>query len=347
MRKLADQEYDALMNKKPKVDTSHVVSGTSMTPVSLVDLEEVLRQLSKSISEESEHSTLVGVLKNWPFPLNLHKEYNGAPVLLDTDKYEFTVKRLLEVWDEVSMMNFIDRQFNEAEREDQVSLKNFFLSYNPNTKLKMNVLMDTLTNYFDERYPLPEPEVFASVRMPTNYNVFSPTAPDKYMPVEQKDYYLPGLKVLNLDSDGNYWSPMYPVQWFDNEMVAQHIDHRYPNSPVNSLWHDIQADAMQSCDCGIYASVNMSELSNYLNSSQLSAAVIGMDRRFGVEARRLCIIEPASNATVWLARKGWKATKAFISEIVGETISPTDAAELMSMVWKRPLDLRTLYRSQS
>jgi hypothetical protein len=92
----------------------------------------------------------------------------------------------------------------------------------------------------------------------------------------------------------------------------------------------------EGCDCGIYGSVNLEEIQDFLTNEGLTTAV-------RVEGERiLCVIEPVEGVDVVITRKGWKAGAAFISEIVNETMRAEDASSLLSIAWHREIDLRRL-----
>lgn len=180
--------------------------------------------------------------------------------------------------------------------------------------------------YMDEVYPMPLDRVVTSFHAST---------------FQHKDYYLPALKVLNL-RDGVFYSPARTAAWKNNELIANHLEVE-ENDPttrkyvVNVPKRRPHKPSLE-CDCGIYGSVNTEEIGIYLNYDGDHSMVM-MDPNFSMSERRLVLIEPSNKADVFIARKGWKASKAFISEIVGETISFPDASELLSMVWQRPVDV--------
>lgn len=141
-----------------------------------------------------------------------------------------------------------------------------------------------------------------------------------------KDYYLPALKVLHLYKD-RIVSPSWRKVWTDNRLdAACGISRRFQT--FRALPAHPAPD--ESCECGIYASVNLTEIMNYFRSSPNSI---------------LTIIEPEPDAKVVLCLKGWRASSAFISEIIGETMSVDDASNLLSIAWKRNLDVRKVITS--
>lgn len=185
-------------------------------------------------------------------------------------------------------------------------------------------ILEAAEAYMDQRYPLPQDRVF------TSFNSFEFT---------QKDFYLPALKVFNYEN-GEFYSPSRFAHWKNKELKAEHIeigrinydDKKYEMAKSQRLVHHVSA----TCDCGIYGSVNMEELELYFHADPFSSPIM-LDPRYDPNARKLCIVEPSNNADVFIARKGWKASKVFISEIVGETISAENASDMLSMVWQRSL----------
>jgi hypothetical protein len=200
--------------------------------------------------------------------------------------------------------------------------------------------------HYDKLYPPFEPDV-----------ICTPT----------KDYYLPALKVLKR-SGGRYFSPQKESEWKDMELVARCEDNipwlssrvRYvkdANGDIEMILEGGEFVASprhespdESCDCGIYGSVNMDELIGYFQPSGADTYARMVMGRYDDEPRdtgvALCIIEPSPDAKVILCRKGWKASKAFISEIVDETMSIDDASTLLSIAWHRPMNIRRLYENR-
>jgi hypothetical protein len=185
-----------------------------------------------------------------------------------------------------------------------------------------------------------------------------------------KDYYLPALKVLKR-SGGRYFSPQKESEWKDMELVARCEKDsgpwlggrmkyvQLPNGCIDIVVdgdvdyvHPPKHEAPDSeCDCGIYGSVNMDELLGYFQPSGAEVYARMVLGRYDTDHSRnegvaLCIIEPSPDAKVILCRKGWKASKAFISEIVDETMSTDDASTLLSIAWHRPMNIRRLYENR-
>lgn len=204
----------------------------------------------------------------------------------------------------------------------------------------------------------------------------------------EKDYYLPALKVLLRDADGVLASPGYRAVWEGGELAAECHDYKrqvykrayralymqFMNGATLSFGEDDIKDVEieekphtsphEGCDCGIYGTVNLDEIADYLsrfeyrlpNTPKRAEYVSGRTYSFNIQLGRLqsgpnvteaesilCIIEPSPGADVVLSRKGWKAGHAFVSEIVGETISLEDASALLSIAWKRNIDIRRLF----
>lgn len=198
--------------------------------------------------------------------------------------------------------------------------------------------------YFESMYPDFEPEIIYAM---------------------DKEYFLPALKVLKL-VNGKYFSPGYEVEWEDMELKAECRNlerHHVSNfrmatddegnqyiTPVqyeyliSSCFHDAPQDG---CDCGIYGSVNLEEVEEYL---KLSAGMSPYPSQYVSpepdSVSVLCIIEPSPGAKVIMCRKGWKASHAFVSEFVGKTISERDTSRLLSIAWHREIDIRRLYENR-
>lgn len=227
--------------------------------------------------------------------------------------------------DEADRIAFTDA-FHGYERDPYTFEKTFA---NRSEKEIIEHIMQMAETFLNDRYPMPTEEVYHSFR-----------ASDFF----QKDYYLPALKVLNY-RDGEYFSPARPAKWTNMQLKGVHLDVE-ENDPTDPLKYVAKTNKDHivgpTCDCGIYGSVNVEELSIYLNSDGVRS-LVQMDPHFGVLNRKLCIIEPSNKADVYLARKGWKTTHAFISEVIGDTISVNDASELLSMVWKRKVDVMKVY----
>ena len=306
------------MTPKDKKSLMDALSGIMMGTHSM---EKAMQNLTEEITRVHRGATFVTALGGYPNRVCIDSDHQ---IWLDTLSFRFTVGEILEYWQSANIPTWMTNHLNEIEDVDTIALIDQFKTWKPEMTMTAGELLDVIRAYLDHRYLPPVEEQFSSFNATT---------------MEQKDYFLPGLKVLNVDEHGTYWSPSYPVPWNDGELLADHL-HKgiFDFSPEQH--HKSIADAMQTCDCGIYASVNMNELSMYLTAQ----FAMGMDGRFGISDRRLCMIEPFSDATVWTARKGWKASKAFISEVIGETISIRDASALLSMVWQRPIDINEIYK---
>lgn len=194
-------------------------------------------------------------------------------------------------------------------------------------------IQELIEEFLNKRYPEPQYKPVASFHSDT---------------FETKDYYLPALKVFNT-RDGEFYSPARTVHWKNLELRAEHIEigemsrlsNRYDTYKYKG---DKRHKVNEVCDCGIYGSVNTEELNIYLHA-QGDQAPIMLDHTFDPMQRALCIIEPANRASVFVARKGWKTSKAFISEVVNETISIAQASTLLSMVWNRKVDVAKVYEN--
>lgn len=176
-----------------------------------------------------------------------------------------------------------------------------------------------------------------------------------------KDYYLPALKVLEMDKNGKFFSPSQTGEWIHNELVAEcqasggyghwtiRISYPFGTEEVTPVGK--HKAPHEDCDCGIYGSVHMEEVRGYLEKdTQINASTMAFSswrssppQILEEKKRVLCIIEPSEGAEVIVCRKGWKASKAFISEIVGETISIAEASQLLSMAWQRNIDVRRVF----
>lgn len=311
------------------------IPSLSNMVASVNDMKDAMRKLSQSMSKYSRRELLAAALQTFPMAVCLPNPDSSEPFsYMDSVNYEFRVGELLLLWDEFPIPQWIEYRHNEAEKEDFVAILDYLIHMNPDTVMTIGLFVNHIKEHFEKMYPAPKVEPFSS------FNGFT---------MEQKDYFLPALKVLNRDGHGVFWSPVYVVEWKNDELSAEHIRSDYVFSFASTPRH-VQTgkmeEIMETCDCGIYASVNLTELQQYVGMSDNKANSFGMDNRFDKKARKLCIIEPLSDATVWLASKGWKTDHAFVSEIVGETISPQDAATLLSMVWQRPLDVVSLYNSK-
>ena len=167
-----------------------------------------------------------------------------------------------------------------------------------------------------------------------------------------KDYYLPALKVLVRNSAG-FFSPSKVAEWVDGELVAECYNvHFRTYYSLDNLWGnavEIERTAQPyvfldhaDCECGIYGSVNLEEIRSYRDVKSTTNAFTSPPKG----KLTLCIIEPSEGADVLVCRKGWRASKAFISEIVGETINVSEASQLLSLAWGRELDVRRVYESR-
>ncbi len=302
---------------------------------SMQNMEASYKALMEAVSTTSRRELLRALIQHWPHPFEvMDSKAKGGRHYVDSDKFEFKTGELLDAWDN-GMTEVLRRIHNELEDYDIEFLKKQLADENPNLTLTMEMYVNRVQQFMEAYFPVPAPEPFYS------FNGFT---------MEQKDYMMPALKVLNQDKDGMFWSPMYVCPWENNELIANHQDGTSPLSRL--LAHTVAAEmheqnfeeAMGHCDCGIYASVNMDELKQYVWAGEQEAVWQDKHITFEQKDHKLCIIEPYSDATVWMARKGWKASKAFVSEVVGETITINDASELLSMVWQRHLDVDSLYR---
>ena len=163
-----------------------------------------------------------------------------------------------------------------------------------------------------------------------------------------KEYFLPALKVLDYN-DGQYASPSHKEVWKDLELVAE--CERDDVSRFGYFGSYIHSVPHEDCDCGIYGSVNLEEIEYYLKMESPTLILV-MHTHLTEEPsnppnippiKKLCIIEPSPDADVILCRKGWKASKAFISEVINETISVYEASELLSIAWKRKIDVGRVF----
>jgi len=184
-----------------------------------------------------------------------------------------------------------------------------------------DVVKAVIQSYFESAYPDFEPEIVSTI---------------------EKDYFLPALKVLDFDGS-DYYSPQRKNTWINGELVAacEKIDpfasllSPPPFLPITEErnTHRVPAD---DCDCGIYGSVNLEEIRDFLHEYiiQDQNTLLGF-----TIVKKLVIVEPSPDADIILARKGWKASRVFISEVVGDTISVSDASRLLSIAWHREIDV--------
>ena len=190
-------------------------------------------------------------------------------------------------------------------------------------------------------------------------SLYPPFEPEILTNISGKEYYLPALKVLEKDYLGQYYSPSKRNRWNNMELTAKcahrDINFYYYISESNQEPHDAPDE---NCDCGIYGSVNLEEVESYLVPGE---RIFGLpspqifqqtyrqpftqviDTEYKSPKRVLCIIEPSPDAKVILCRKGWKASKVFISEIIPDTMSIDEASAILSMGWHRELDIRRIY----
>lgn len=180
-------------------------------------------------------------------------------------------------------------------------------------------------NYFDVVYPDFEPEVVTTA--------------------DGKEYWLPALKVLDHHKD-DLFSPRFPVKWQDMELKAIcNLPFLYGNyMPDYAKKIPAHNPPGEECDCGIYGSVHLEEIAKYLFNKE-DTHIATMFRKEETH-RVLCIIEPSPNAEVIICRKGWRASRAFISEVVGDTISVDETSGILSMSWKRNIDVRKIYENR-
>ncbi len=318
------------VNKKPKsVDTYTATMGTMLK--SLAEMNEAMEKLRAKVSQQSRGMMVMQAFRDYPYSMSVLDPEKGTEVHMDTNSFMFSGAELGDVWTHLRMDNWLERQFNELEGVDYHNIHNLIIGTEKDV-YTIALFIKMVEEYLDNHYPEPQTEPFYS------FNGFT---------MEEKHYFLPGLKVLHQDSDGEFWSPIYPVKWEDGTMTARHYAHSGNAAEIRVLKEhgDISQD-MKGCYCGVYASCNMEELHEYMHITGEQQQAFGMDSRFGPEYRKLCIIEPLSDATVWMARKGWKSNDAFISEVIGETMEPAVASNLLSMVWKRPIDVNSILRSQ-
>jgi len=177
--------------------------------------------------------------------------------------------------------------------------------------------------YFETTYPDFEPEIIHGM---------------------DKDYYLPALKVLDWDGE-SFCSPQRKAKWDKLELVAECERQFIHSSRLYSVYTPSEdAHDWESCQCGIYGSINLEEIADFLRSDEYAFCFVNDDKSEDWHniTKKLVLIEPSPNADVILARKGWRAQSAFISEIVGETISLEEVSRLLSITWHRTIDIREL-----
>jgi hypothetical protein len=204
--------------------------------------------------------------------------------------------------------------------------------------------------YFENTYPEFMPEVVSTM---------------------EKDYFLPALKVLERRKDGLY-SPHYSERWDDMELKATcrrvlskdityqiggmiRAAYGMPDNTdeVTQSQHHRSPD--DECDCGIYGSVNLEELKVWMEPEKeddswmmgFNPAIYPGNEEFSEKHEKvLCIIEPSEDAKIILCRKGWRASSAFVSEIVNETIGMSAASQLLSMAWHRLIQVGRIYENR-
>lgn len=261
--------------------------------------------------------------------------YDGQ--FVTSSAFSFAPKELQGIINHADFIRYAESVCPDIEQADGEEFFNWLLEHHGDETMYLRRMNEMLEDYMDAKYPPPNTDVFASFKWET---------------MEQKDYYLPAFKVLNEDENGMLWSPAFATPWKNDRLDATHMSHANKWNAHASLWptlHEGQSAeaAMSECFCGIYASVNLDELDNYMWIEHDNHLGWGMDERFNSSRRRLCIIEPEELASVFTARKGWKASSAFVSEIVDRTMSMEEASRLVSMVWNRPLDISKLFRGRS
>lgn len=193
---------------------------------------------------------------------------------------------------------------------------------------------------FDRMYPPFEPEVIHTL---------------------QKDYFLPALKVLSI-RNGEYLSTQREVRWVNMELRARCLQEPYyppalVNPPPSLPPHKAP---YPDCDCGVYGSVNLEEIIGFIADQtnkaiqrthymeEIGNGIMASAYTYHAETRShfaLCIVEPSPDADYILCRKGWKASHAFISEIIGKTMDFHQAEELLSHAWRRKISLRSTYEN--
>lgn len=226
--------------------------------------------------------------------------------------------------EEIDRIAFTEH-FRDFEHAPEAFKNEFVGLSNSDIIAKVEIMAEAFMNY---RYPKPRDQVFTSFHAAT---------------FTHKDFYLPALKVLNF-KDGEFYSPARTAKWKNLELKAEHlvVDMDLGKGKYFVTKAQMKHKVDMVCDCGIYGSVNVEELGTYYHYTR-DTGMIQMDPNFTKADRRLVIVEPSNDAGVFLARKGWKATRAFISEIVGDTMSIQDASEMLSMVWQRRIDVNQVF----
>lgn len=205
-------------------------------------------------------------------------------------------------------------------------------------------------HYFEKTYPNFEPQVIV-------WN--------------EKEYWLPALKVLSYYK-GKFTSPSNYAVWDNMELRAECSKTKVLVSLAPDPFKEhikSHESPSEDCVCGIYGSVNVEEIYDYLYRHFVSNSTMRTWRitptftlidGFDVDDIRaytkppindepknvLCIIEPFPDAKVIRTRKGWKASHAFISEILPDTMRLDEARGLLSIAWNRDIDVRSLYENR-
>lgn len=181
-----------------------------------------------------------------------------------------------------------------------------------------------IESYMSGKYPEPSLEIFSTF---------------------DKQYWLPALKVLDKTPECLV-SPGYTAKWINGELRAECMAVRniatliYGNGLFETKYdkrpkHDAPEE---TCNCGIYGSVNLEEIALYYSDFLPRNSNFPLP----IASKTLCIIEPFPDAKTIICRKGWKTSHAFISEIIGETMSLREASNLLSMVWNRKIDIERM-----
>lgn len=294
----------------------------------LLDLINDIMPFAEAMSKLSREEFIRAVF--YTYPSEIPMSNMDRIKFINTANIGITAEEIQKVITPDEFTKWAENDHNDIESEDGHEFYNMFCETHFRKPVVMAELHKMIEEFMDKKYPTPLKRVVPS------FNA---------MTMETKEYFLPALKVLNEDDLGQLWSPAFPSVWEKNELVATHMS--YGNRIV-AMYDTLHPNtdlltAMKTCHCGIYASVNMEELGHYIRLDG-SNNIMGwsLDDRFDSSHRRLCIVEPFSDAYLFMARKGWKASHVYVSEIVGETISADDASTLLSMVWHRPIDISKL-----
>lgn len=189
-------------------------------------------------------------------------------------------------------------------------------------------------------------EVFPEPKFPEpNYDIIPSYNP---MTGEQKEYWLPALKVLNWNEIiGWFVSPSRPAIWANDELEYEFVEANYGHGlDYRAYEFERYQDGIhpfQYKESGIYGGMVLEEIGWFLGIDTPNGYFI--DPSYDLSCRRLCIIEPFPDADVVICEQGWRAKKAFISEIVGETIDVDTVSNLLSIAWNRKIDVRGLYEN--